>query len=69
VQDERSLDNVGKLSWRIADTLGYAAFSPDKNWEFDELTGFLPKTHNSWLSGSSDVAKTELHARLVAAHL
>ena len=69
VQHERSLDNVVKLSWRIADTLGYAAFSPDKNWEFDELTGFLPKAHNSWLSGSSDVAKTEVHARLVAAHL
>ncbi|MEO8131809.1 MAG: HDOD domain-containing protein [Bryobacteraceae bacterium] len=69
VQDEKSLDNVVKLSWRLADTLGHAAFSPDRNWEFEELTGYLPKAHNSWLGGSIDLAKTEVHARLVAAHL
>ena len=69
VRDERSLENVVKLSWRIADALGYAAFSPEKDWAFEELVEFLPSASNSWLGGSADLAKTELHARLVAAHL
>src|SRR3954469_8499192 len=33
VRNERSLDNIVKVSWRLADTLGYGSFSPDRNWE------------------------------------
>lgn len=69
VREEHSLENVVKLSWRIADSLGYAAFSPEKDWAFGELVEFLPNGASSWLGGSAELAKTELHARLVAAHL
>ncbi len=69
VSQERSLENVVKLSWRLADSLGYGAFATDRDWTFDELISYLPKSHNSWLGGSAESAKAELHARLVAAHL
>ena len=69
VPNECSLENVVKVSWRLADSLGYAAFSPDKDWMFEELVAFLPKAQKSWLGGSAESAKTELHARLIAAHL
>lgn len=69
VRGERSLENIVKLSWRFADSLGYAAFSPEKDWPFEELVSFLPKIHNSWLGGSAESAKAELHSRLVAAHM
>ena len=69
VRGERTLENVVKLSWRLADSLGHAAFSPEKDWTFDELVSYLPKANNSWLGGSEESAKAELHARLVAAHL
>lgn len=69
VREEHSLENVVKLSWRIADALGYAAFSPEKEWAFEELVEFIPSGTNSWLGGSAELAKTELHARLVAAHM
>ena len=38
VPGERSLYNLVKVSWRLADTLGYAAFSPDKQCSWEELT-------------------------------
>jgi putative nucleotidyltransferase with HDIG domain len=69
VADERSLDNVIKVSWRLADTLGYAAFSPAKEWTFEELRPFLPDAPNSWLCKSAEVARAELDARLAASPL
>jgi hypothetical protein len=48
---EISLGNLIKVSWRLADVLGYAAFSPKKLWTWEELMAFLPSGRNSWLSG------------------
>ena len=42
VPGEASLDNVIKVSWRLADVLGYVAFTPEKPWSYDELVGCLP---------------------------
>ena len=67
VAGERSLDNLIKVSWRLADTLGYAAFCPDREWEFDELIDFLPNARASWLGQSPESAKEELKTRLAAA--
>jgi len=64
---ERSLDNLIKVSWRLADTLGYAAFSPDKEWPFEELVAFLPNEKSSWLGESPEAARSELEARLASA--
>jgi hypothetical protein len=55
---------VIKISWRLADTLGYAAFSPDKAWQYEELIAFLPNSRSSWLLDSADAAKAEIDARL-----
>jgi putative nucleotidyltransferase with HDIG domain len=66
VANERSLDNVIKVSWRLTDTLGYAAFSPAKDWAFDDLLTFLPLSPNSWLCQSADSARAELETRLAA---
>jgi len=42
VPGEISLDNVVKIAWRLADTLGYTAFPPQRSWSYDDLVAFLP---------------------------
>jgi putative nucleotidyltransferase with HDIG domain len=69
VANQRSVDNLIKVSWRLADTLGYAAFSPAKDWAFEELLPFLPHAPHSWLCQSAESAKSELDARLAASPL
>jgi putative nucleotidyltransferase with HDIG domain len=66
---ERSLDNVIRISWRLTDALGYAAFSPEKAWTFEELIALLPGNGSSWLAGSADAVKEEVAGRLAAAPL
>ena len=63
VTGEVSLDNLLRVSWRLADTVGFAAFSPAKDWQFEELTGFLPKK-GSWLGEDVETARKELDSRL-----
>ena len=60
VAGETSLDNIVKVSWRLADVLGYAAFSPDRLWTWEELTAFLPPARSSWLAESPDAAQAKL---------
>ena len=69
VADELNLDNLIKVSWRLADTLGYAAFSPDKDWPYEELIAFIPGAGSSWLGKSAEAAKAELDERLASAPL
>ena len=64
-----TLDNLIRISWRLTDALGYTAFSPAKNWAFDDLIVFLPKAPNSWLCHSAESAKAELDVRLAASPL
>ena len=64
---ERSLDNLIKVSWRLSDTLGYAAFSPDRKWAYEELMAFLPEARSSWLGASPEAARAELDMRVAAA--
>ena len=67
VAGERSLDNIVKVSWRLADVLGYAAFSPDKAWTWEELMAFLPNAGTSWLGESPEAAKVKLNSLLSSA--
>jgi putative nucleotidyltransferase with HDIG domain len=64
VPGEISLDNLIKVSWRLADVLGYAAFSPNKLWTWEELIAFLPTAGSSWLGESPEVAQTKLNSLL-----
>jgi putative nucleotidyltransferase with HDIG domain len=66
VPEERSLYNLIKVSWRLCDTLGYAAFSPARQWKWEELIAFLPHAGSSWL-GECETAKAEISKRLAAA--
>ncbi|HYW41431.1 MAG TPA: HDOD domain-containing protein [Bryobacteraceae bacterium] len=59
-----SLDNLVKVSWRLSDTLGYAAFSPDKDWPYEELMAFLPKAAAARFGKSPEEVKEELDKRL-----
>lgn len=63
---EGSLDNLIKVSWRLADALGYAAFSPDRRWTWVELTAFLPPARSSWLGESPETAQAKLTSLLAA---
>jgi putative nucleotidyltransferase with HDIG domain len=67
VPGEVSLDNLVKVSWRLSDALGFAAFSPDHPWTYEELIAFVPNAGTSWLGESAEAAKQELDARLAAA--
>ena len=63
VAGDTSLDNLVRVSWRLADTLGYAAFSPKKDWAYEDLIAFLPNS-NSWLGESAEAARLELDSRV-----
>jgi putative nucleotidyltransferase with HDIG domain len=67
--NELSLANVIKVSWRLADALGYAAFSPARAWTYEELIAFIPCRRASWLYHSAESAKAELDRRLASAAL
>jgi putative nucleotidyltransferase with HDIG domain len=68
VAGDVGLDNLIKIGWRLADTLDYAAFSPEKQWAYGDLIGLLPK-NSSWLGESADAARGELYKRLSSAPL
>ena len=59
---EVSLNNLVKISWRLADVFGYAAFSPSREWSFEELIGYLPPAPGSWLTESPDEAQEKLQS-------
>ncbi|MBZ5619306.1 MAG: HDOD domain-containing protein [Acidobacteriia bacterium] len=67
VPNEPSLNNIIKISWRLTDALGHAAFSPDRDWAYEELIAYLPKAPHSWLCQSPESAQAELDTRLAAA--
>ena len=67
VPGEISLDNLIKVSWRLADVFGYAAFSPKKSWSWEELTTLLPNTGSSWFGESPEVAEAKLCSLLANA--
>ena len=67
VPGARDLYTIIQISWRLADTLGYTAFSPDKLWPWEALIEFIPNAGHSWLGESEDAAKAELAARLSSA--
>jgi putative nucleotidyltransferase with HDIG domain len=69
VPGEVSLFNLVRVSWRLSDALGYAAFSPSKLYCWEDLMEFLPNAGSSWLGTSLEVARAEVCKRLAAAPL
>jgi HD-like signal output (HDOD) protein len=69
VANDRSIDNIIKISWRLTDALGYAAFSPAKDWPFEDLIAFLPPTPHPWLDESAETAREKIADRLAASPL
>jgi putative nucleotidyltransferase with HDIG domain len=61
------LYSIIQISWRMADTLGLAAFSPDKLWPWEILLRFVPHSGSSWLGGSEDSVRAELNKHLASA--
>lgn len=59
-----NLDSLLQVSWRLADALGYAAFSPDKPWAWQELIEFVPNRASAWFGASPEAARKEIEARL-----
>jgi len=67
VAGEASLDNVIKVSWRLADALGYLAFPPDKPLSYGELVAFLPNAPSFAHGKSQAEFKAAVDQRLAAA--
>jgi len=66
---ECTLYTIIQVSWRLADTLGYAAFSPVKQWAYEDLLAFLPNSSKSWIGESAEAAKARIDALLADAPL
>jgi HD-like signal output (HDOD) protein len=65
---EIGLDTLVQFSWRLADALGFAAFSPEKERGYEELAAYLPAAVGiSWLNKNSDEVRGELAVRLAEA--
>jgi putative nucleotidyltransferase with HDIG domain len=58
------LYTIVQISWRLADSLGRAAFSPDKHWPWEVLMRFIPNAGYSWLGQSEEAAQAELTEHL-----
>jgi putative nucleotidyltransferase with HDIG domain len=69
VAGESTLEAIIQVSWRLTDTLGYAAFSPDREWAYEELIGFLPNGKSSWVGESVEAAKAKIDTLLAGAPL
>ncbi len=67
--NDLSIGNIIKLSWRLTDALGYAAFSPAKDWLFEDLLAYLPQAPDSWLCQSAEIARETIRVRLAASPL
>jgi putative nucleotidyltransferase with HDIG domain len=61
---DASLNGLVRISWLLADTLGYIAFAPEKSWTYDELTAMIPGAPKSWLGQGIDGARREVESRL-----
>jgi len=61
-----NLDSLLQVSWRLADTVGYAAFSPKKDWSWEELMEFVPNNSSAWFGGSPEAARVEIDERLAS---
>ena len=59
---ETGLDTLVQVSWRLADVLGFAAFSPERDWSYEELVAYLPAKANSWIMKGPEEARKELRA-------
>jgi len=66
VSGENSLYNLVAVSWRLADALGLAAFSPAVQWSWKDLVDCLPGGGPSWLRESEEGAAAALAARVAA---
>jgi hypothetical protein len=61
------LKSLVQISWRLADSLGFAAV-PDLESSYHALVTYLPPVSGaSWLKGDPDEARGELAARLAEA--
>ncbi len=58
------LDSLVQVSWRLADTLGYAAFSPIRDWTWEELMALVPNAEFAWFGTSPEAAQAEIAERL-----
>ncbi|HLY18318.1 MAG TPA: HDOD domain-containing protein [Bryobacteraceae bacterium] len=69
VPGEVSLDNIVKVSWRLADTLSFIAFPADKAWTYGELIAFLPNAASFGRGKSAAEFQAAIGERLQAAPL
>jgi putative nucleotidyltransferase with HDIG domain len=67
VRGDCDLYTLIQVAWRMSDTLGCTAFSPDKLWPWEVLTAFIPNVSASWLGESEEAARSELVLRLSGA--
>ena len=62
--NERSLANLVRISWRLSDTLGYAAFATDQIWPYEDLVALLPGAAASRFGRSAEEVESEIRERL-----
>ena len=58
------LSSLVRVSWRLADVLGFAAFPSEQPLAYEKLIALVPITRSSWIGSDSDAAKAELERRV-----
>lgn len=59
-----SIDNIVRICWRLADSLGFAAFSPARVWRAWELLDLAPALRGGWLGGTEEEMQSVFQERL-----
>ena len=61
---DKSIYGIVQVCWRLADVIGYAAFSPDRLWTYEELVAMLPGVQRSWAGAGIETAQEQITKRL-----
>jgi len=64
-----TLAAIVRVSWRLSDALGYAAFAPARQWSHGELVAFLPHGRETWFGESPEAARAHIDKLLASAPL
>lgn len=68
-RQDLSLSLLLQVSWRLADTLGYPAFPPTREWTMPELLSYAPPQSASWLSEGLEAARHRVGELIAAWHV
>jgi HD-like signal output (HDOD) protein len=59
-----ALTSLVQIGWRLADVVGFGAFSMEKPWTYEALVSLIPNQTTSWVTAGANVVEGEITSRL-----